>query len=279
MTTDWPDYNDSQHKATAIAGTGVPLLTKSTLIKNQTAISQNPGTSNTSATFSMPQIGYEIILTIYATGNFLSFYSLTMTWLDSASGQQTGQETYNFVPGTGPGVNSHQIFGSGPTKGDQLVITSAVSSNSSVAVTHAYTVLNNSRIYAEDNWVTTQFNSAGVTGAATDSTGGLLAASNFSVPGASVGASRLMPFFNGVVSLYATTASGTSDLDVQLTTFADPLAVGGSSPVIFEQVTNANGFMYQSQVPLPASQCQVNFTNKNAAAKVVQFAAVMSKQR
>lgn len=279
MTTDWPDYNPSQHRATAIAGTGVPLLTKSTLIKNQAAISQNPGTANNSATFSMPQIGYEIILTIYATGNFTSFYSITMTWFDSVSGQQTGQEEYFFIPGTGAGGNSHQIFGTGPTKGDQLVITSTVPGTSSVAVTHAYVVLNNSRVYAEDNWVTTQFNSAGVTGAASDSIGGLLAAGSFTVPASGGIVTRLMPFFNGVISLYATTTSGLADLDVQIAPFADPLQVGGSSPTMFEQMTNANGFMYQSQIPLPASQCQVQFTNKNAAIKTVQFAAIISKQR
>lgn len=279
MTADWPDYNDSQHKATAIAGTGVPLLTKSTLIKNQAAISQNPGTSNNSATFTMPQIGYEIIISIWATGNFTSFQSFTMTWFDSGSGQQTGQEEYFFIPGTGSGANAHQIFATGPTKGDQLIITSQVPGTSSVAVTHQYTLLNNSRIYTEDAWITTQFNSAGLTGSATDVTAGLLAAGSFSVNGSGAIGTRLMPFFNGNVSLYANSTSGTNDLDVQLAPIADSLQVGGASPTIFEQMTNANGFMYQSQVPLPASQCQLQFTNKNAAAKTVQFAAIISKQR
>lgn len=262
-----------------IATTGVPLLTKSTLVKNQAAVSQNAGTVNQSATFSMGQIGYEIFLNIFCTtGNFLSFYHLGLSWFDSATGIQTGQEDYWFVPGSGAGANSHSIIGSGPTKGDQLIITSEVPATSSAAVTHSYVVLQNSRVYAEDNFETIVFNPAGVTGASTDMTAGILAASSFSVPANSVG-TRLMPFFNGNVSLWFSSTSGLADLDVQIVTFADALQVGGTTPTFFEQRTNANGFGFASQVSLPAVQCQVQLNNTNAAAKTIAFTAIKSIQR
>lgn len=269
VTTDLPNN---------IANTGVPLLTKSTLVKNQGAISQNPGVSSNSATFSMTQPGYEILLTIFATGNFLSSYHLTMNWFDSATGLQTGQEDYWFIPGSGSGANAHIIFGTGPTKGDQLVITSAVPATSSVAVSHQYVVLQNSRIPLTDFWQTIQFNPAGVTGASTDVTAGILAASSFSVAANSTG-TRLMPFFNGECSLWANTASNTSDLDIQIVTFADGLQVGGSSPVTFEQKTNANGFLYAESISLPAAQCQVILNNGNAAAKTCAFTVIPTRHR
>lgn len=263
---------------TGISNTGVPLLTRSTLVKNQPNISQGVGVTSNSATFPITQPGYEVLLTIFAAGNFLSSYHLTMNWFDSATGLQTGQEDYWFIPGTGSGANAHIIFGTGPTKGDQLVITSAVPAISSVAVSHAYVVLQNSRLFLEDDWNTIQFVPAGVTGAGTDATAGILAASSFSV-GAGLGLTRLMPFFNGECSLWASSTSGTSDMDIQILTFADALQVGGTSPTTFEQKTNANGFLYAESISLPAAQCQVLVTNGNAAAKTLAFTVIPSKQR
>lgn len=262
-----------------IANTGVPLLGGSALVKNQSAVSQNPGASGTSSTFSMTGTGYEFFLTIYATGNFLSYFHLTLQWFDSNSGIQTGQEDYWFNPGSGSGASAHTIFGKGPVLGNQLVVISSVPSTSSVAVTHSYVILQNSRIYLEPDWQTIQFNTAGVSTPAADQTAGQLAAGSFSV-GANSTSSRLFPFYNGVVSIWANTGSGTSDLDVQILNFADTsMIVGGAQPFIWEARTNANGFLYAENVPLPAGQSQILLNNNNASGRTCAFTATISRQR
>jgi hypothetical protein len=270
VTTDLPN---------GIAATGVPLLTGSTLVKNQGPVSQAPGATSNSATFGIKQIGYEILLTVFATGNFLSFYHLTLTWFDSATTLQTGQEDYWFVPGTGSGVNAAIFYGTGPSKGDQLVITSAVPAGSSVNVTHQYVVLQNSRIWIEPNWETIQFNSAGAIGTSADPTAGLLGGSSLSV-GALTSSSRILPFFNGLVDIWANTGSGIADADFQIVDYADTSVVpGGSAAPVWEARTNANGFLFASQVALPAGQCQMILTNNNASGRTLAFTVVASRQR
>lgn len=262
-----------------IFNTGVPLYTKSSLVKNQTAVSQAPGTTNTSAVFPISQVGYEIFLTVFAAGNFLSFYHLTMQWLDSGTGIITAQEDYWFIPGTGAGASAHTIIGAGPTKGDQLQIVSSVPAGSSVNVSHAYVVLQNSRLYADDFWETLQFVAAGVTGTAEDTTAGQVAASSFNV-NAGLVANRVLPFYNGIVTLWGNTTSNTSDMDLQIVNLGDTsLAPGGASAIIFEQKSNANGFLYAEQVALPAGQCEVQVTNGNAAAKTLAFSITAAKRR
>lgn len=249
----------------AIATTGVPLLANNTLVKNQAAISQNPGVSSQSATFNMPLPGYEFILTIYATGNFLSFYNLQLSWFDSTSGLQVGEDNFWFVPGTAVG-SPHTIVGRGRTKGNQLVVTSAVPSTSSVAVTHTYVVLNNSNIYASDKWETLVFNAAGVTGTSGDVPGKVIASTNISVP-AGQNLTRMLPFYTGTVIVVCSTTSGTTDGDLSIIQFSN-FTSGANLPneTVYHQKTDTHGLI-NSSFALPRSQCQAVFTNNNAAAE------------
>lgn len=254
-----------QTVAVEVSNTGVPLLTNSLLVKNQGAISQSPGVVSQSATFGITQIGYEILLTIYATGNFSSFYHIGLSWFDSGTGVQTAQEDYWFVPGTAVGT-PHTIIGRGPTKGNQLVITSEVPSASSVSVTHLYTVFQNSRVYTSDRWRTLVFNVAGVT--ATDATPGtnLIASTNTSV-NAGATLTRVLPFYHGTAKVYVSTTSGLADGRLEVTQIAD--WTGGSLPLNADTAnfkTDSNGLIY-AEVNLPKSQCELALTNSNAAAK------------
>lgn len=263
-----------------IAATGVPLLTSSALVKNQGAISQNPGVISQSATFAITQIGYEINLQIWATGNFLSFYHIGLSWFDSGTGLQTGQEDYWLVPGTGSGANAHVILGRGATKGNQLVVTSEVPASSSVAVTHQYTILQNSRIYNSDRWRTIQFVAAGQTGTATDPTTGAIASTNANVNGAGTVLGRFLPFYHGLAKVTMSTTSGGTDGDLSLVQVADWSQAGANLPnlTVYHAKTNSSGLLYD-EVTFPKSQLQAAITNNNAAAKTFGLSIIASEQQ
>lgn len=264
---------------TGIFNTGVPIYTKSTLVKNQGAIAQAPGTQSSSATFSISQIGYEIFLTVFAASNIAAYYRISMQWFDSGTGIQTGQEDYWIIPGTGSGLNAHTIIGHGPTKGDQLVIVSenpaqSVGNN----VTHSYVVLQNSRSYQSDQWETLQFNGANITNTFSDIVTGCIASTNSSVAAGGT-LVRLLPLYNGLVTVVMSTTSGLTDGDINIQQIADQ-SNGGALPneTVYHAKTDSNGLIYASNVALPASQCQVTLTNNNASAKTFGLSIIQQKQ-
>lgn len=261
-----------------IAVTGVPLLTKSTLVKNQGAISQAPGTQSNSATFSIQQIGYEIFLSVFAATNIAAYYRISLQWFDSGTGIQTGQEDYWIIPGPGSG-SPHTIIGHGPTKGDQLVIVSenpaqSVGNN----VTHSYVVLENSRDYQSDQWESLTFAGANITNTFADIFTGCIASTNTSI-GATSSVTRLLPLYNGLVTVVFSTTSGLTDGVLNIQQVADQ-SNGGALPnqtVLFGQ-TGSNGQLYVVNVALPSSQCQAVLTNNNAATKTFGLSVIQQKQ-
>lgn len=261
-----------------IAITGVPALTKSTLVKNQTAVSQAPGTQSSSATFSIEQPGYEIFLSTFAASNIAAYFRISLQWFDSGTGIQTGQEDYWIIPGPGSG-SPHTIIGHGPTKGDQLVIVSenpaqSVGNN----VTHSYVVLENSRDYQSDQWESLTFTGANITNTFANIFTGCIASTNTSVnAGASI--PRLLPLYNGLVTVVFSTTSGITDGILNIQQVADQSNAGAiPNETAFFGQTGANGQLYVVNVALPSSQCQAVITNNNAAAKTFGLSILQQKQ-
>lgn len=147
---DFPDWQAPQAHADQIAVTGVPLLTKSTLLANTVYTNLAAGASNGTVGLPVTQTGYEIILNPkFAAGTTNPFIEVQLQWVDSGTGLQVASDSF-YLPGS-EAPSGLAVFGRGPTKGNQLFVTvTNLSSNN--PVTTALTVLQNSRVYASDVW-------------------------------------------------------------------------------------------------------------------------------
>lgn len=260
-----------------IAATGVPLLTSSALVKNVVAASHVAGGSVVYGPFTVGQIGYEIFLELYGNTNSTCTFNVLIDWFDSGTGIQTGEESWWITPGSGSG-NPHTIFGSGPTKGDQVQITVTNAATSLTAVFCAFTFIQNSRVYAMDKWRTLNFSVAGLTGTATDTTSDVIASTNASV-NAGAGITRVLPLYNGLVRLTFSTNSGTTDGDINIINNADSSQSGGNplpNQTVYHNKPNAVGLLVD-ELTLPKGQCAAILTNNNAAAKVFGLSLIVEQ--
>jgi hypothetical protein len=172
------------------------------------------------------------------------------------------------------------ILGHGPTKGNQLVIVSENPSESvGNNVTHSYIVLENSRTYENDQWETLTFSpGGGLTGTVANMPSGCIASTQTSVS-ATTTITRLLPLYNGLVTVSAGTSSGTTDATINIAQVADQSNAGAlPNTTIYKAQTDSNGNLYASNVALPATQCEVFLTNNNAAAKTVSLSVIQQKQ-
>lgn len=258
-----------------VAATGVPLLTRSTLLNQQTSVSLTIGAVSTLGPFNVSQIGYEMILSSFQPTGVLSFFKVELQWSDSVTGAITGFERWWLVPGSAIG-SPHVINGIGPTKGDRLTVIITNHANSTGSITYSYTLLQNSRVYAEDKWRTQGFSAAGQSGPGQDVVSNVLASVTSGLA-AGAGLSRFLPLYNGTINLMVTSTSNTNDCEVTLNDVADQSIITNPNFPIYDQFTNAQGNLY-ALVGLPRAQLQLNITNHNAATKTVTAAMIMNEQ-
>lgn len=147
---DFPDWQAPSAHAAQIAQQGVPLLTKSTLLANQTITNLAHGASTGTAGLPVSQIGYEILISPhFALGTTNPFIEVNLLWADSATGLQVGSDSF-YLPGCSQ-PSGLSVIGRGPTKGDQLFVT-ITNLDTANPMTTGLTVFQNSRIYATDQW-------------------------------------------------------------------------------------------------------------------------------
>lgn len=147
--TDYADWQEPQAHATAISTTGVPLLTGSTLLFQQ--LSHVIGGHGTTGSLFLPvtQIGYDFAISVNVSAAATEpFVLVNMKWFDSVTGISTGSDSF-ICPGA-DGSTSWLTIGAGPTKGDQCIIT--ITNQDGNNTTVSYTLLENSRVYARDDW-------------------------------------------------------------------------------------------------------------------------------
>lgn len=264
-----------------IAATGVPLLTGSELVHQLSSVSLAPGATQTYGPYAAGQLGYEILLSAWAAVNTgQNDVSVEVIWSDAGTGITTGDELWWLCPGSGSGGNAHEVLGHGPTKGDQIEIILANAGNSAGNVSFAFTLLQNSRIYAADRWRTIQFKTSFLTNTFADPKANLLASTSISVgSGTGNAVTRVMPLYNGRVYASLQTASGTSDAELLILNFADQSNGGISVPstTVFDGYTSSTGQL-AAMIDLPRSQCQLQIINHNAASQNITCSVQVSEQ-
>lgn len=150
VLTDYPDYSPHVAHADQIAATGVPLLTKSTTVAN-TAWTVAGGQKIQVNTYNIAQIGYEVILSGYQQAAGTSgFVEIAFQWFDSTSNFLVGSDSW--ICAVGPNSSSAWLtVGHGPTKADQVEVT-VKNLDPAAGATGQLTLLQNSRVYARDDW-------------------------------------------------------------------------------------------------------------------------------
>lgn len=161
---DFPDWRAPSAHAAEIASQGVPLLTRSQLIANQTFTNLGHGLSTGTPNLVVTQPGYEIIVNPkFPAGTTNPFVEINLQWTDSGSGAGVANDVF-YVPGC---IDAHGfvVTGRGPSKGDRLVV-GVTNLDTAQSVTCTVEVLVNSRVYPTDVWRfnNTLANSSTVTG-------------------------------------------------------------------------------------------------------------------
>jgi hypothetical protein len=256
-----------------IASSGVPLLTLPTQVaSNTTAATIASGASVTYGPYTVYQIGYEVLFSIYTAGVTATYCRVVMIWTDPATGLKVDQQIWWLIPGSDSSTNLATYMGTGPTVNANLSI-QFTAYNNSVVLTNLL-IHENSRIYTRHDWRT--FNGTialggGIGSMTHDISGMVLAASLQNVTTGSH-FTIYSALFCGKVQIWVHTASNGSDCTLTLNAIADQVTGVGN---IFQQKTDATGNI-NVQVYIPRSQLQIVVSNANAATESCSFSMVLT---
>ena len=148
---DYPDWGTPQANATAIAGTGVPLLRLSNTKKFNIGTTIVGGGNSTLLTSgAMTQPGYEIGVrcSVPAGTGTLPFVAFTLTWTDATTGIATARRDVVATAGNGSG-NAVTSYFNGPCRGGNLKVV-ATNIDPAVTVTIDWTINQTSHVYEHD---------------------------------------------------------------------------------------------------------------------------------
>jgi hypothetical protein len=253
-----------------IATTGVPLLSKPTIV------GQPAGTIGASATVTpissqpVSQTGYEIAVSLQVSAAATDPGVLaTLTWTDSVSGQTVASEQWIL----GAASAAAQLYcGTGPTKGDTLTIT-LQNLDPAQSVTYSLSLTQNSRLYVRDDW--RQLTNNAVPGqtvnASANPAANLLLSVSTNVA-ASTAISRLIPLYAGRVTFNFQGGNAGSQLEI-LTAFGAAAFAIYTSPL-----TTIATQEDQVQVDLPREQCVASIFNGAGGLQPMVVTAVISEQ-
>lgn len=257
--------------AAQIALSGVPLLSKSTLSTNTGATSiGGGGTQQQIGPLAMGQTGYEIFVSVTATSGLAQpFLSVLMQWSDSATGLLVAEEQW-WLAGAFP--SAQQYTGTGPTKGDTLLIT--VTNDAPSGMTYDIALAQNSRAYARDDWRQITNNAVpNNTAGNTDAPGNFLFEASPNVAAGNT-LMRIVPLYAGRVTLHA---DSTQPFDITIGT--NDQTPGIINVNFYEgHVTAAGGGFLNDQLDLPRSVCGINLTNNGGSAAQIFATLVISEQ-
>lgn len=273
MTADWPDYNDSQHKANAIANTGVPLLTNSLVVNNilGAPVILSAGASNTSAAFGIAGIGCELICSFITVSSAVAAYGhIRMDWIDQSSSTVVDQD--NLWAYGGSSATPHVFKFKGSTKGNLVKVFLQTPSGSPGQMSLAYLLLQNGRVYGRDKLVSTQLSVGGtlVTGAS-DTIGRILGQhADVVIPGNPI--QFALPMWLGEAYFYGHTTSGAADANFQFLPAVNS-NLDNTRP-LDEFQSNASGFVTPVPITMGTTQMTLSITNSNAANQTIRWGLV-----
>lgn len=239
-----------------VFSTGVPLYSKASILLNHAAAGIAPGGTFTSASLPISQIGYEFSVNLTMATGTTPYASVTMTWTDSVSGKVTSIEKWWIGSAASPG---NDYRGTGPTKGDTLVI-SITNQDAANTMTVSFVAAQNSRVYARDDWrqdFMRVLSGSTVTLPNNDPPGNVLAVISANI-NAGANLNRLLPLYSGMVTLDSTSPASAGS--IQIAAVADQV-IGTS--VIWQRNLAASA-IGNDQFALPRSLCEITIFNTGA---------------
>jgi len=215
-------------------------------------------------TITVEQIGYEIEISL-ESGGATCIAQVVISWLDALGAVIQNDIWYMYTGTTG---SPHVVYGQGPTNGTQFFIqVQAFTAGLTIDVLNVY---ENSRIYNYSDWRTRLIPNLanGGQSIASASPRSLILAFR-KVAALGIGATDNSNFclFGGKIRVWANTASGASDLNLQLNDVTNQEVSGN---IFWQTKSDGNGNI-NAELTLPRAQCVVSMTNGNAAAKQCQY--------
>lgn len=120
--TDFPDFQVPQAHATAVAATGVPLLSKPNVLVSSLLQSIPASGTQHYGPVTLTQTGYAIqILVQFPVAATSPYVEVVLTWSDPVSSTVYGEQHY-WVPGAAP-PTAFTTLGEGPARSNQLTVT------------------------------------------------------------------------------------------------------------------------------------------------------------
>jgi hypothetical protein len=258
--TDYPDWQTPQAHANAINATGAPLNQQSKKISNNT-LNVAVGASTDVGTFSIPNICYELWVSVQNNGANPGFLIVHMDWLDSATGLLLLTRKYKIVAGaTG---SPHTVKITGPVHADTVDVTMESESDSTSAMGITWQLIGTSRLYTRDTFRSVQQHTGGFTLAGAKPEYGILLNAS---PVVAAGVTQLfaMPCYSGRIYIAAHTTSGANNMTVEINEQVGSVFVLPNFPDVFIDKTDSNGYMHEFAT-LPTAEMGVSLTNGGSA--------------
>lgn len=148
--SDYPDWQEPQAHANAIASTGVPLLSAQGNLLDLAAQIIAGGGQYQSNPLSLTQLGYATYIALESSGLSANpFVRVQFVWSDSNTSQITGEDNFWVVgSGSSPGWVT---LGSGPAKGNILTIW-IYNQDPSLSCTVKFMLAQDSMVRVVDRW-------------------------------------------------------------------------------------------------------------------------------
>lgn len=247
---------------TNISTTGVPLLGFHNNNINLTSKTLTAGSTFTSSTITIGQIGYDIAISMQAAASSTSpYFKVQLNWTDSTTSLTVAREEWWLAASASTSTDLMRYRGSGPSKGDTLVIT--IKSTDTVNLTYSLSFSQTSRVKVRDDWrcinafvQIPNFSAAGVA-----EPSDVIASTNPSVAnGASV--TRFLGLFAGQVSLQVTPpATQAYTVNIQTLSLAQSESGAAMPALNLYSVSPAAGVVVNATVVLPRCICTIVIIN------------------
>lgn len=273
MTTDYPDWGTSQDHADKIFSTGTPAASKSILVYQLAQVGFLAGAQKQSPPISIDQTGYEIGLSIQCSASpLVPFLIADLLWTDSVTGLVIGHDVWSLPASSA--ANGQTYYGSGPTKGDTLVVTLINADASGVLPAVSASVAQNSRAYVRDDW--RQQSRGAVPGFSAgngNQAGNLLIVASPNVP-TTLPATRIIPFYAGRIRFMA---QSTVPFTLEITSLDTQVGTGFNDIFIQSAALVGTIASITGTTTLTRSGCVVSLTNNGAATAAIYFSAVIDE--
>lgn len=257
-----------------VAVTGVPLLSKATLVKNQGSHVIGANVTFNLGPFSINQIGYDIGLTLQANAaSLFPFMSIVLQWTDSTTGFLVEEQKWVLAGGN---AIQQLYIGHGPTCGDTLNI--AFHNQDTVnSQTFTMGISQTSRVYQRHDWrQETQNQVPNFVLPNMDQSANWLCqtAPNVNAAGAQV---RILPLYAGRVHLWATSGL---PFDVVVTAVDGDINAAPAGIQIWEnKIAAAGGGIMTDSFDLPRCSCTIQLINNGGVATQIGANVIISEQQ